>query len=68
MAMQQIFIFSYGFLLCEKFQYLQFNYIEVIREKLFLSFLEMYNCVWYSQDVQVSCFGVKEIRSKKFRT
>ena len=38
---------NYGFLLCEKFQCLKFKYTEVINKKLFFSFLEMHNCVWY---------------------
>ena len=38
---------NHGFLLCVKSQCLKFMYIEIIHKKLFLSFLEMHNCVWY---------------------
>ena len=45
-AMQYNFI-MHNFLLYEKFQCPKFRYTEVIHKKLFLSFLEVHNCVWY---------------------
>ena len=41
------YLHNHGFILCEKFQCLKFRCTEVIHKKLFLSLLEMHNCVWY---------------------
>ena len=38
---------NYDFLQCEKFECLRFRHTKVIQKKLFLSFVEMHNCIWY---------------------